>query len=427
MVHVRPSSAPRQRSCRLALAAALLAGPLALPLGAQLLPGLAPSRSETPGPVEKPGERAEAELLELCVELDAASARLRAASTDNAAPLAEEVQLLEGLQSSLRQQVATAQLIEAEAVAARDIQEQLRLFGTLGPGQAPPYGYLFLESVRDRLRDQEQRAERLRESVALARDAAARTREAYEARERSRRRTKEAASASADPSATSQRLARRAELESRAAHEELLLRQLELERDQAALAAQELRRRFARAELEAVAPVAELTEEDRLRLQTDLAQREVRVKTDAEAARRALEYAMGRWLDTRRRLEQAGGSNQVLQAEVEAHQVEQTRRRIELDTLEEQRGYVACMRDIWERRLSIFLGQEERSTLRGWCAAAEKDLAALEQEEDRASALMGDVRRDIVTLDALIDATASSEIVRWLRQSRTAKAALVEI
>jgi small-conductance mechanosensitive channel len=418
---------PFGRACA---AAALLQGLLALPLPGQVIPGLGASTAaarEEPagGSSAEPGERAAAELVAVQAEIEAATARWRAASPESSALLAEEVQTLQRIELCLRRQVAAAQLYRAELVAERGLAEELRLFEAAGPAEPPPYRFLHHESLRDRWRDEGQRAQRLQEAAAAARDALSRARAEHGERESELRLAREAAGA---PSAGSeaQRLALRAELERRAAREELLLAELELDRNQAALAAQERRLELARAEAEHVGPLAALTEADRLAIQGDLAEREQRARADSDAARRALELATERWLAARRRLE-AGGGDAALAAEAEAHQAEQDRRRIELGALEQRLDSVARMREVWERRLSIFQGLGDGPTLHDWCAQAEADLAEVEREEQLALSLMGDARQALVTLDARIEATASTEVLRWLRQARAAQTARVEV
>jgi len=408
---------------------ALCTGPLAGTARAQTLPlfGQEGGQAAEEPTVPQLAQRAPTQLERVRKELEAAKARLQTTVPEASSVLAEEIQILERIESYLRQQVSTAEQVRTERAAARDLAAQVEAVKATGPSQQPPYTYLFLESLRDQLRDEQQREERATETVDLTREALMRARETYKARESARRQAKEAAGSETDPSAASVRLARRAELESRSAQEQKNLRELEVERDIAAREAQSLRVRLDQAVLDYVKDRTELTAEDREKIQADLSIRETRTKSNTEAAQRALEYATDRLLDARRRSEEAGGGDPALLAEVEAHRAEQQRRQDELSAIETRLAGIATMRELWERRFQVFQGDEERATVRSWCNEAEADLDLLQIDERIATGYMSDARKSIVTLDAQIEAAPSVEIVRWLRTRRTAEANRVEI
>ena len=377
------------------------------------------STETAPGPAER--------LATVTAELEAARARRDNASSTASESLGDELALLERIEGVLRQQVATEELIKAEREVGRDLAKQLEFLLRDGPNYEEPYGFLLLDMLRDRHGDEQQRLERLRETVNLALAARADTREDLGLKQTARRQAREAVESQAKPSASSRRTVRRAELEEQLASEQLALRTLELERDQAQLANQDLRVQMAEAELEVVGPRAKVTQEDRELIQTDLAVRRMRASSDLEVARRSMEYATERWINARERNDAAGGNDPLLQAEVEAAAAEQTRRQMEFESIEHRLAGLVRLQELYGRRLEVFAGEAETEVVRAWCDEAEQELTDLAARKKLTIDQMSDARASLVTLDSQIETATDVSMVRWLRQRRTAKEALVDV
>lgn len=402
------------RGRRLLASGLLWAGVAALaaaPLDAQILDTSAPAAVPE---VVPPLEERLADVTARMAELRATVERSQA-ETPEAARAAAELAQLETIEALLRQQVSLAEVLlstQADAAeATRNLEEQ-RLSDSPQP---PPYTFLVLESLRQQVRDEAARLSRAEENERAARAALATAQADREAKERARRLVKERSANSSDPAASAHEL-RTSELESQFALETVRLREVEASLQALAREISASRLEALQGRLDHVAPLAELTPEDRSSVLIDLARREGQLQDAAAAAQRALDYLSGQWVEAKRKLDQAPSGDRARTEEVETLKRGQAYRRAELAALAAQQLRLGAMRTVWERRFSVFSEEAAPDSLEPWKRESQEALRNIEVEAALISGHVSDVRNDLVTLQGQTTTDLDPEVARWIDQ-----------
>lgn len=410
--------------------AAVLGLVLAGPVRGQEQEDGASGGKDAPAAAVQPSSSLEDELAAVSAELEAARGRLGADEANRASPegLARSITLLEQLAALLSQRQAARAALEALQQELEDARRELGGQRSTAAPQPPPYTYLVLEGLRDQVRDERLRSERVASAVKVAQEFRAKAQSDFEAKERARRLVKEQYDANADTSkaATLANAMRAAELESRIAGQTAALRAAELELQEVTAALSEVRLQALEERLAYVADRAELTDEDRTNVALDLARREERLERATEAAQRALDYLGSQWLDAKRRLDLSPGDASLAE-EVETLKQGQAYRRAELTALAERLQRINSMRTLWDRRFAYFQGGVSRSEIEDWSAESREALRELEVDVSLTSGHLTDARNDLVTLQGQASIDVDREIARWLSQRQSYLGALANV
>jgi small-conductance mechanosensitive channel len=409
-------------------------------------------RAGASGVTESEGEKkawtppTEKELAELKTKLEddlvAARRRLEAATTsvvavpattDSTEPAAppprteESLKLEELLDTEIetleRLELQIGQLdteLEAHDGVQADLEEQSRQLEAMqagGPEDPPPYSFLRLDDLEDRLVGQRRQRDAFATAVAIARQGVASAEDTLRDAEAGRRQAKEAADAAADDDPAARMLVQEhfqaAALESRQAWMNLSLRLAELRNQKLRMEVFQVEVKRLEAERDWVVVRTEFTAEHLAKKIEQLEGHQKRLQDSAAKARTDLRVANRQWNKLRTSLEKKDDPSLRLQEAARRSQVNALRLQITLQ--QRWSEWLLAREGVWQKRFELRKEVEPDAELRRtWSAETEAALTALSREERLQNARLSDIRKDLLDVEQSLEAErAEGEKVNW--------------
>ncbi|UCF32748.1 MAG: mechanosensitive ion channel [Phycisphaerales bacterium] len=374
------------------------------------------------------------EQEKLALQLNAAKAALESVSAEGQEPpetLTREIELLNRLDVLYKQILAAHEhATELEASKAQLVADldNLRVHG---PAEPRPFAFRLLESLRDQLATETTRERSLADAIEAVQSALSAAKLVQEQKERARRQAKEALETNQDEDqrpALSVAL-RIAQLGSRAAAQEVRLRQTELENQRFETETQKLRVMFLQEKIDLIASDVLFSQQE---LDTFLAQideEEYRVKQALEWASVDLGVRDAQWLDARQRLDASPAREPAVVEEVDARRLARQARQREVALLGQQLQALAESRKVWGRRHQTFNQRASGNELSAWETETRQSLAQLERDLRLHSRRLTELRTEAATLQSSISASpdAAPGVSRWREEQQRQLGSLIRI
>ena len=426
------------------LASVLLLG-LGLALGpaaGQLLPtgtetGEAAAEAEPKKAWTPPSD---AELAELTTQLEAdlaaAQRRLEAATSASSSDattastglvkvdaitkqeelLRSEIDTLERLELQVGQLDTELEAFSGIQADLDEVTKQLELMKSGGPKDPPPYSFLRLDDLEDRLVGQRRQRDAFTTAVAIARQGVESAEDALRDAEVHRRQSKEEADKRQEAGAAKllvQERLKAAELESRQAWMNLSLRLAELRNQKVRLDVFHAEVQRLEAERDWVVARSEFTREH---LEKKIALLETQRKRLLEAAAKArtdLRLASREWNKLRTAREEKDDASLRIQEAARRAQVDALRLQITLQ--QRWSEWLIARENVWKKRFELRQEPEpEAEVRRTWSTETETALAGLKREEQLQNARLSDIRKDLLDVEQSLEAArAEGEKVNW--------------
>ncbi|MCA9771165.1 MAG: mechanosensitive ion channel [Myxococcales bacterium] len=388
-----------------------LGGDAAKPAPAAEAPAPAPTSRQA---IESRRADVDARVKDLRAEIAAAPTGGPPAATQRrAAEILDHIALTLGQSLAALDQIDEHRRRKAEPAAAN------------GAGESP--SFLVLERMRDELDGRAQGAAIARDGVAAAQAALDRAKSRFEDRERARRKAREDFETAADPAAkgAAQEALRIARLESEAADEERILRELELRGRQLDQQSYDQRTATLKAQVAQAAAGAVFTRQDLDQQLAAVDKREFDLQRNLNSAKLDLDAAERRFGDAQRRLDRAPEATPALVEEVAALRLARdvTQRRIELLGQELQR--LSVVKSYWDRRFRVFSKRATGTELRAWERDVAEEIDALTRASRLHEARLGELRGELANLDARRAEAGDPKLRNWIDRHKAEVQGLV--
>ncbi len=361
----------------------------------------------------------------LAVEFAAAKAAIESATAegkDAPSALRTEFDLL-GRLDRLYGQIDAAREHETELKASNEqLKVSLDNLRAHGLPDAKPYTFRLQENLRDQLETETARGETRSDAIAAAQAAATAARASREQSERARRQAKETAESNKDE-ANAPSLAnalRVAQLESRVAAEEVLLREIELENQKLEGELREMQLTSLREKIAQVSTEIQFTQQGLDEYLAQIDDTEARLKQSLEWAQSDFALRDAEWAEVRRRLEMSPSKDSALVEEFESRQLIRRSRQREIALIGEQLQSLSDTRKVWEKRFKVFNGILDEVKFRDWEKETRQALDQINRDLRINAARLTELRGEAVTLDSKINAAgdANPDARRWLDQQK---------
>lgn len=331
--------------------------------------------------------------------------------------LRAEIETLERLELQIGQLDAE---IEAHDGILADLDEQTKRFEAMkagGPQDPPPYSFLRLDDLEDRLVGQRRQRDAFTTAVAIARQGVDSAEDTLRDAEAARRQAKEAADkAAALPAAKrllTQERHQAAELESRQAWMNLSLRLAELRNQKRRMEVFQAEVKRLEAERDWVAARSEFTAEHLATKVKQLQDAQARLQEAAGKARTELRAASKEWNKLRSERQAQDDDSLRIQEAARRAQVDALRLQIALN--QRWSEWLIARQAVWQKRFEL-RGEPapEPAVRREWAAETDEALKALEREERLQNARLSDIRKDLLDVEQSLEAVrAEGEKVNW--------------
>lgn len=392
----------------------LIAGLLALPLGAQDEPAANPQL-----------DKIATTRAQVTTELEAGRQAVQAASEGDAKPpqtLQRTVELLEQTDAALAQLAAIIAQGQELQRAKADLIAKHELLSSGQLDEQPPFTFALLDSLRDELSAENAKLETSEASLKAVQANLEQARNGKEDANQARLQAKALLDANKDPQKQAQlgSAHRLAALSSRLAGHVFEQRKLEADNEKISQEIDELRRAFLTEKIAVVAANAQFTEQDKQKQLLDIATKKSTLESAMASAKMDLDYNKGNFIDAKKRLDQAGKSDPAMEEQVKAWRAAVSWRQAEMELISGQTGRLAELETIWTRRFELARRSPDRAILNEWLDETEKIVTALGHDELLAGKKLADLRKQLVTIEGKRDAaqTTQSGAIHWLHQRR---------
>ena len=338
------------------------------------------------------------------LEKAVSQARASRSTASQAQPLTMQLDLLKYLTATLAQQQTTVESTQALQTHRERLEQELDLLRTAGLSEQPPYSFVRLEELRDRLSSVLARQDSIEAEIAAIQDLLRLAREKREERERQRRLAKETLDRNQDSKQVGPLTAKleQATLVSTIAFETIRLHSAQLEVKEVELGVGRLRREYLEEQIRLIAERVTFSESDLQAALQLLDKVETELKRQVEAADSRRKEANQQWLDAKGKLAQFPDDS-TLEKTAESWQIVREACQRESASLNQRLAEVAVSRLGWEWRYALFHDAAGVEAKLKWRKEVADFLARLHRARHLAEIELGECQTVLVAVQSQYD------------------------
>ncbi|TWU46986.1 mechanosensitive ion channel domain-containing protein [Rubripirellula reticaptiva] len=373
---------------------------------------------------ETAAEVLEEKQVEVAAELRIAmmQEKLEAEETGEASKLptadASRVDLLKQIDVVIAQQQSATSSSEDHAAQVDALKSTLTRLADGVLDEQPPYSIIFLDGLKESVRNAKTKLASVDASVISARSAADTAKQTADERAKTLRQLREKEKAGTAKIDTVEL----AELEQKLAEEMLVLKRQQLSVEEANQVIAKLHVEIDERKVAIIGDVVVFTKGDLDDKIDDLDLLEVKLKEQVVRLQNELQFAERRWLSARQEADSTPNAGPELIEKVDSLKISQMSIQLELDLINPRLQRLPVLKKAWERRFLVVAGKAQRKERNQWADETEQQIDQIIQDRRSRQFKLDELRVSQSTLDAKIDAVGSEngQVKRWLQLKRDA-------
>ncbi|TWU60018.1 Mechanosensitive channel MscK precursor [Rubripirellula tenax] len=335
--------------------------------------------------------------------------------SDSAQPTADasRVDLLKQIDVVIAQQQSASSSNEDHDAQVANLKSILTRLADGELDEKPPYSVIFLDGLKESVRNAKTKLLSSESSVVSARSSAETAKLNSEERAKSLRQLKEKSGTAKEGEI------QLAELEQKLAEEIFVLRRQELSIAEANQAIAKLQLEIDERKVAIVGDRIVFTKDDLAEKLADLDKTDIELKQRAYRLQSELQFAERRWLAARQEADTTSNAGVELTERVDSLKVAQMAIQEEMTLTNQQLQRIPVLKKAWERRYLVITNQVLRKERNEWASDTNKQIEQITQDRQARRFKLDELRVSQSTVDAKIDAASNNaEEKRWLAAKR---------
>lgn len=285
--------------------------------------------------------------------------------------------------------------------------------------QEPPFSVIYLDGLKESIRNSTTKLASAESSVVSARDAAESAKQLSEERGKQLRQLKEGTEAE---DSTKIQIA---ELEQKLAQEMLVLKRQDLSIAEANRTIAELQSQIDAAKINIVGDRVVFSQDDLDEKLASLDGLEIKLRQQTVRLQSELQFAERRWMAARQEADSTIDAGPELMERVESLKVSQMTLQLEQSLTNQRLQRIPLLKKSWERRFLVIAGnvqRKERKERNEWADETQKQIKQVEQDRRSRELKLDEMRVSQSTIDSKIDIAGSDNAAakRWMQLKRDA-------